>query len=176
MHIIKISPAGFKIILSKDDLQKYWVGNIFENTDASGAFFEEIIERTNTLYGNPFIEGAIDAEFFESKDGGGELFLCSSKNQIKSTVYQFTTRDSDNLFMLCSRLNRLSEHEKSTLFLQDGLYCLIIFCPRRKNNLVSIIKEYGSCNEAGKLVLWQLEEHAKLLCRDTAIETLSAFT
>ena len=84
MHIIKISPMSFKIILSKKDLQRHGVNNILEHADISGDFFAEIIEETNRLYGNPFDEGPLDADFFESKDGGGELFISKRKTQKKN--------------------------------------------------------------------------------------------
>ena len=91
MHIIKITPCSFKIVLSKEDLKRHGIDNILEHADLSGDFFADIIEQTNRLYGSPFKEGAIDAEFFEGKDGGGELFICSSKKVCKSTFYIFTT-------------------------------------------------------------------------------------
>ena len=176
MEIIKIGSACFKIILSKDDLQKYGAENKFENKDTLETFFEDIIHQTNEMYGYPFSESAIDAEFFESKDGGGELFLSTAKQHGKSSAVILSTGECDNLFLLCSRLKTMAEHEKSSLFTENGIYFLVIFPSKRNDNIIPVAKEFGKCVEAGKLKLWHLEEHARLLCQDNAIEVLSSFT
>ncbi|MBR2021512.1 MAG: adaptor protein MecA [Clostridia bacterium] len=163
MHIIKISPVSFKIILSKEDLMRHGVENILNHADISGDFFGEIIEQTNRLYGNPFVEGAIDAEFFESKDGGGELFLVSSKKSIKSTTYLFRTESSDALISLCRRLSEQSTIAESRLFFDEGKYSLILLCQKGDDFLVSLMKEYGTVSEISLLQRWLLEEHARLI-------------
>lgn len=173
MHIIKITPMSFKIILSKEDLQRHGVDNIIEKNDLSGDFFAEIIEKTNALYGNPFTEGAIDAEFFASKDGGGELFICSSKSVNKSTTYLFRTESSDSLVSLCARLAASSLPYDSKLYYENGRYNLLLFYGKRDDFLVSCMKEYGSAAEISKLQMWLLLEHSRIICDKNAVERLS---
>lgn len=173
MHIIKISPVSFKIILSKEDLMRHGVDNILNHADISGDFFEEIIEETNRLYGNPFVEGAIDAEFFESKDGGGELFLVSSKKSIKSSTYLFRTESSDALISLCRRLSEQGTLFDSKLFFEGGKYSLILFCQKGNDFLVPQMKEYGTASEITLLQRWLIEEHARLIIDKGAIEHIS---
>lgn len=173
MHIIKISPVSFKIVLSKEDLVRHGVDNILNHADISGDFFEEIIYETNRLYGNPFNEGAIDAEFFESKDGGGELFLYSSKKAGKKTTYLFRTNSSDSLVSLCLRLSGHHIPSDSRLFYDDGKYNLLLFYPKRDDLLLSCMKEYGTAFEVSRLQCWLLEEHAKVVLDKGAVEQIS---
>lgn len=173
MHIIKISPHSFKIVLSKEDLMRHGVDNILDNTDISGDFFAEIIEETNRIYGSPFKEGAIDAEFFESKDGGGELFICSSTKVCKSIFYLFTAHDIENLISLCKRLYSNYIYNDSRLYFNDGKYSLLIHCPKRDITLFSILKEYGNASEITKFCIWLIEEHAQFLINENAIKTIA---
>ncbi len=172
MHIIKITPVSFKIILSKEDLQKHGVENILEDERYSGEFFAEIIDRTNTLYGSPFKEGAVDAEFFASKEGGGELFIsCSQKNNSHVT-YLFKTKSLDNLISLCCRLLRCHSHKSSTLYYEEEIYCLLLTFDAKNDLVFSRIKEYGHLKASGEFERWSLEEYGKLLIKDNAIEQL----
>ena len=134
MHIIKITPKSFKIILSKEDLQRYGVENILESPDISGELFTEIIERTNTLFGHPFTEGAIDAEFFESKDGGGELFITKHIHKNEDTVYVFTAKESDRIYMLCKRLGQEEFITESRLYHDGNVYQLVLRLKDTNNN------------------------------------------
>lgn len=169
MHIIKITPVSFKIILSKEDLQRHGIDNILEKSDISGDFFAEIIDKTNALYGCPFTDGAIDAEFFESKDGGGELFLCQAKSAHKAITYLFRCQDLESLIALCKRLNTPDTKNDSRLYFDDGKYSLLIFCLERNGFLLSILKEYGSASEISRLQTWLLEEHANIIFSENAI-------
>ncbi len=171
MHIIKISPVSFKIVLSKDDLKRHGVENILNNPGFSSQFFADIIEETNRLYGAPFSEGAVDAEFFESKDGGGELFLCKSKR--KDTTYLFRTTDSDSLFDLCVRLSKNHLPSDSRLYLDEGRYSLVLFYPETDDFLLSCMKEYGKAAEISPVQKWLLEEHARTIIEKYAVERIS---
>ena len=175
MHIIKITPCSFKIVLSKEDLMRHGVDNILEHADLSGDFFADIIEETNRLYGSPFKEGAIDAEFFEGKDGGGELFICSSKKVHKSTFYLFTTYELENLISLCKRLVTKShiQNDNRLYFDNDGKYSLLIHCGKRDDTLVSVMKEYGNASEITKFKISVLEEHSLLLISENATRTIA---
>lgn len=173
MHIIKITPQSFKIVLSKDDLRRHGVENILHHADMSGEFFEEIIRETNRIYGSPFSEGSIDAEFFESKDGGGELFICSSKSTHKSIVYLFRTDNCENLIKLCKRLLHTKLPCGSKLFHDNGRYSLLLFYQCRDSILIPIMKEFGTASEISKLQIWLLEEHETVILDKDAIHTVA---
>lgn len=173
MHIIKITPKSFKIILSKEDLQRFGAGNIFDYPDMSGELFSEIIERTNALYGSPFTEGAVDAEFFESKDGGGELFITKHICESSDVTYVFEASCSDRLRSLCKRLRKMGLSGESRLFFDGNSYKLILKLKETEEITKAVIREYGELKKAGKMSLWQIEEHAKLICPSDAIENIS---
>ncbi len=173
MHIIKISPQSFKIVLSKDDLKRHGVENILHHADMSGDFFEEIIRETNRIYGSPFAEGAIDAEFFESKDGGGELFICSSKSSHKSITYLFRTDNCESLIKLCKRLMLSNPPCDSRLFHQDGRYSMLLFYQSRDSILIPVMKEFGTASEISKIQIWLLEEHESVIIDKDAIHTVA---
>lgn len=172
MHIIKITPVSFKIILTREDLQRYGVENILEDERYSGEFFAEIIDRTNSLYGCPFREGSVDAEFFASKDGGGELFLSSTRNNKTPHTYLFRTNSLDNLIVLCNYLAGTHLPQHSTLYFDDNIYCLLMEYEKRDDFLISRIREFGDLKTAGKLEIWLIEEHGKIIMQNHAIEQI----
>ena len=172
MHIIKITPHSFKIVLSKEDLKTHGVENILESKSFLGDFFAEIIEETNALYGNPFANGSVNAEFFESKDGGGELFISSSCIN-KEVTYLFMTRDFEILTNLCKRLAVSSTPVDSILFASDNGYSLLLYYTETEDFVFSCLKEYGEVVEANRLKQWMLYEHAKVLIDKKAVEHIS---
>jgi hypothetical protein len=167
MHIIKITPQSFKIILTNDEL----IRGKDEFCDISDDMFRHIIEETNRLYGNPFDRGTIDAEFFASKDGGGELFISLSK-QNENMYLAFTSKSSDDLLMLCRRLAKSSGTYKSTLYYGGGEYTLVIMC-EGGGFLLSLLKEYGNARRISPLSLWVLDEHAKKIVEGNAVGTIA---
>jgi len=175
MHIIKITPVSFKIILSKEDLQRHGVENILEDERYTGEFFAEIIDRTNALYGSPFEEGSVDAEFFASRDGGGELFISRSQKRNSHFTYLFKTKSLDNLISLCRQLPVYHSHKNSTLYYEEDIYCLLITFDTKNDFVFSRIKEYGHFKVSGEFERWSLEEHGKVLIKENAIEQLCLY-
>lgn len=171
MYIIKISPVSFKIVLSKDDLKRHGVENILNHPSACADFFADIIDETNRLYGAPFSEGAVDAEFFESKEGGGELFLSKSKRD--GATYHFKTKHLDSLICLCKRLSQNRPPSDSKLFFGDDCYSLVLFYSQSERLVMSILKEYGKASEINQFGHWLLEEHKKVLIAQNAVEQIN---
>lgn len=172
MHIIKISPVSFKIILTKEDLQRCGVNNIFEHSELSGDFFAEIIDETNRLYGNPFTSGSLDADFFESKDGGGELFI-SKRVKPENSIYIFTTEIIENLIMLCKRLYTLNIKDDKGLYFCNGKYSLLVCFEKSDFMLFSVMSEYGNVSRATKLDIWHIQEHANVIIEKNAVGTFA---
>ena len=170
MHIIKITPQSFKIILTKEDLARDRE-NITEETDISEEFFRKIINETNRLYNNPFAQGTIDAEFFASRDGGGELFISRVKEN-KNTNLAFVTSSSDCLTMLCKRLAHKRNTYKSTLYHNGEKYTLVIM-GESDGILLSLMKEYGDAKEISPFFVWALDEHEEKIICDDAIGTIA---
>lgn len=174
MHIIKISPQSFKIILSKSDIEKY--GELpFETADYNRRFFEDIIHKTGMLYGLSLSEETIDANFFESKDGGGELFL--SVGCGKESTYIFSTDNTEVLIGLCKCLASSGTHIPSTLYSDGGVYRLALRLCTKNAMTLAVIREYGNIEKSGDFEVWYLDEHAKVLCGENAVEKIaSSFT
>ena len=172
MHIIKISPVSFKIVLTKEDLQRCGVSNILEHSELSGDFFAEIIDETNRLYGNPFTGGLLDADFFESKNGGGELFI-SKRVKSENSIYIFTTEIIENLIMLCKRLYTLNIKDDKGLYFCNGKYSLLIYSEKERAILFSILSEYGNVSMATKLDIWHIQEHADAVIKENAVSTFA---
>lgn len=178
MHIIKITPVSFKIILTKEDLQRHGIEHIssYSGYDGfDGDFFAEIIEKTNTLYGCPFKEGAVDAEFFESKDGGGELFICRARHIGKTVIYLFEAENSENLFLLCNKLKNTGTTNDSRLYFYNGKYSLLLLFEEKNDFVLSILKEFGNAEKISKLQMWVVEEHASIILEENAIETITEY-
>ena len=176
MHIIKISPVSFKIILTKEDLTRHGVENILHHTELCGDFFEEIIRETTLRFENPFRDGAIDAEFFESKDGGGELFITRGKRKSKNATYLLSCGDIERIFSLCQALYDSSfKPYKSRLFYDGENYQLLLTYKNDDSFISSFLKEYGNVSQANKLQIWVIEEHSKPLIKENAVGTISGF-
>ena len=170
MHIIKITPHSFKIILTKDELEKHGE-SILENKELSKQFFMHIIDETNRLYDNPFAQGSIDAEFFESKDGGGELFISKITSE-NGFSYLYSTKNLENLISLCKRLCD-NPPQKSRLYCENDTFFLVMHFDVHNTFTLPSIKEYGDCHKISKLKSWFLEEHADVIIRENAVQTTS---
>ena len=169
MHIIKITPRSFKIILTKDEL----IRGKDDISDISDDMFRHIIDEANRLYNNPFTGGTIDAEFFASKDGGAELFLTKGPDKTENAVYLFKTDSSDILISLCKHLKSKGFTYASRLYFHDDIYKLAI-SPTDKNNLFShLLSEYGEAKKISPLQKWILDEHARIIISDHAVNILS---
>lgn len=174
MHIIKISPKSFKIILTKDDLAFSGADSAYESYGFSKEFFTKIIDEANRKYGADFGSGVIDASFFEDKCGGGELFLCESGSCDYPDAYAFFTKDSDGIIRLCKRIKPLLSDTYSSLYCNECEYALLLSLCDDKDFLLSVIKEYGECKKISRFEMWALQEHSKALIESKAIDVLSA--
>ena len=176
MHIIKISPVSFKIILTKEDLTRHGVENILNHAELCSDFFEEIIQKTNLLFENPLGEGAIDAEFFESKDGGGELFITGREKSQENTTFIFTANDSEEIFLLCKRLDTPEAKPIKSRLFSDGKNYNLLLTYKNENKLIpSVLKEYGNVSQANRLRIWIIEEHSRPLIENDAVGVISGF-
>ena len=168
MHIIKITPKSFKIILTKDEL----VRGKDDIPDITDEMLKKIITETNRLYDNPFAYGTVDAEFFASKDGGGELFISKTSENGKDTCLCFVTDSSDNLSALCHRLSALDATYKSTLYLHNENYTLVL-ADVNAPLLEPILHEYGKAEKVSPLRLWIIDEHAHKIIEDNAVSLIA---
>ena len=169
MHIIKITSVSFKIILTKEDVDKYCKKYVLNDKIDSYGFYAEIKDKTDALFDYPFDELSVDAEFFESKDGGGELFLTAIP-KIKLHNYIFLTKDSDVLSSLCLRLVKFKMPVESKLYFNNDCYNLLVkFEEMPDEVIVGVMNEYGECNIVEDIYDWYLQEHAKCIFENDAL-------
>ncbi len=172
MQIIKISPKSFKIILTKDDLTLSGMENTYDYLGFSKEFFAKVIDEANEKYGADFGCGVIDAEFFEDKYGGGELFLHEAHALSSTNAYAFYAQQSEILIRLCKRLGKgVSD---STLYCGDNIYILMLFLCDGSDFLQATIKEFGTLKKLSDFGVWEIQEHSRILIKDSAIEILAS--
>lgn len=172
MHIIKISSASFKIILTKEDVEKYRKKYVADDKIDSYGFFCEIKEKTDWLFDYPFDDLSVNAEFFQSKDGGGELFF-TAKPRKSVHNYCFKTTDSDMLFKMCTRLSCEKTCCESKLCFYDNNYCLVLsFDDVPGEIIIGIMSEYGDVFKCTQLYIWHLQEHGKSIFELDAVNNV----
>ena len=135
--------------------------------------FTDIIEEAGSMYGIRFDSDTIDAKFFESKDGGGELFLRTCTSENNSNTYLFKTDSSESLLMLCKDLNCRTECYESSLYYHGGYYYLVMHFPCSGPLLLPHLGEYGDVKKAEDMDIWFLSEHAKVIIENNAAERFS---
>lgn len=172
MQIIKITPHSFKIILTKDDLRQVGAENIIQDA-ADRDFLREIIDKTNEMYDHPFDAGTINAEFFESKDGGAELFLFTSGYRTSDETYILTTDTVESILPLCNVLANDKKLNESSLYCSNNIYYLFLVYAYADRFTSARLMEYGSFSKASKLLMWHITEHAKVIFENNALERLA---
>ena len=172
MHIIKISSASFKIILTKEDVEKYSKKYVSDDKIDSYGFFCEIKDKTDSLFDYPFDALSVSAEFFQSKDGGGELFL-TAKQKPCIHNYCFKTQSSDMLFKMCNSIGKRMKDFESKLYFYNNLYHIILCFENTPDEfLIALMSEYGEISKCLPILEWHLSEHAKCIFNVDAIERI----
>lgn len=176
MYIIKISDDSYKVILSKEDLNKYGE-NVFEGGENSKRFFSEVLTRVAENGYREKNACIAHAEFFEDKFGGGELFLSLGKALEHHSRYVFSSKSIDNVIGVCEMLSKACRCVSSRLLANEGMYYLLIFTQKEIPHIGGILGEFGNYMKAEKLLIWLLEEHCRVLINSDAVEKLcGAFT
>ena len=168
MYIIKISDLSYKIILSQSDFQKYGT-DIFDGGEVSKTFFYDVIEKVNSEHTAVKKSSVIQADFFEDKFGGGELFLYFSDTSRHSSTYILQSRDFEDIITACKIINEKSPSTQSKLFYKDGLFYLALYCNEKEKEPFPALYEMGKLFKADNLFLWHLEEHASTLMEANAV-------
>ena len=174
MYIIKISSDSYKIILSKEDLNEYG-SNVFDGGESSKRFFSVILEKVASSHQNSVKSCIAHAEFFEDKFGGGELFLCLCAEKADLCGYKFSSGYIEDIVSVCKAVENMGIDTSSKLFECNGLYHIFFFTSKDNLRLKNIISEYGECKNAEKILLWQIEEHGRVLLASDASKKLCLY-
>ena len=173
MYIIKITPHSFKVVLSKNDLVTFGKNKNFNDNKIPKAFLGRLLKKAKNEHGISFDTDLVEAEFFQSKDGGGELFVNSYPSKENSVTYIFSTDNFENLVYLCKRYSHLSIIYQSRLIKAEKRYCLVLYMQRNDNFLISGIGEYGDVVKVSKGKIMRICEQGKIICKNRAIQCIA---
>ena len=173
MHIIKISPDSFKVILSKSDMEKYGSAS-FDGSDNSKKMLNHILSLLKNK-DKSCAGGITHAEFFEDKFGGGELFLRLSPNTGKAARYIFSSKSIESIIEASKVIASKYGNVSSRLFCFDGFYRLLVFSKIPLPMITSRLGEFGQCRKAEKSDIWLTEEHGTVLIPCRAVEKVIEF-
>ncbi len=174
MQIIKITPRCFKAILSKNDLGAYGEKDL-SDYKWQKALLCRVISKARQLYGSEFSKKNLYAEFFQSKDGGGEIFITSKEQASATFVYLFKTQSFENLVLLCKRLYSLKKPVRSSLYLYKGNYCLTVFGDEKSTYIKNILAEYGSAELTSQNKMLHIAEFGKKICANNAVSCFATY-
>lgn len=171
MYIIKISDSNYKIILSKTDLSKYG-SDVFGGGITSKAFFTEILEKLADDKGKLKRDCIANAEFFEDKFGGGELFISIKSNSSYFRRYIFYGKSIEEIITVSNVILQHGIDASSKLIYLNGIYHLIIFSQEENRLLTCVIGEFGKYKSASRLEVWHLEEHGRTIFNHGALREI----
>ena len=77
MELIRITDQKLKIMLTPSDISLYELNNDSPDTDHSPRGIRRLLVELRQRFGVHFDDSRISAQYFPSKSGGGELFVCS---------------------------------------------------------------------------------------------------
>ena len=195
MELIVINENKLKITLSECDMKQYSLDCEtldYDNTETRRAFWN-ILDEVKHQTGFDAASQKVFIQLYPSKEGGCEMYVTKlgiSKGQKdadshrlkplhhRQVAYSFPSLD--RLTAVCKRLCEIGFSDKSSAWhsmLERGQYYLIIDEPEENAYLPlsesSFIFEYGK-RENLKNTLLFLHEHASCICKDKAVEVLSA--
>ena len=202
MEYILINESKLKIICEKEDLLPYGINaEALEYSDASSRkFIEVLLEEAKAKHGFETSKYRVLIQLFPDTDGGCEIFVSklgllkkeSETTEKKENIQKrasiepmkkiFFFEKLDFLLEACKRLSFLPHCKKSSVFYiaEKGYYLYF------EHNTVGELEEYGinTLNEYSFMLeygeaqnekenLPYLNEYAKCICKENAVEILS---
>lgn len=196
MEYILINDSKLKVICEEDDLAPYGISaDRIEYGDASARkFIEETLKRAKRDLGFETERHRVLIQLFPSSDGGCEIFISklgalekegtraievSQKALTQKRLYFF--EKLDYLLEVCKRLSFLPPCKESSAYYLDSLGYYLYIETEDIDGLsahgIDTLDEYSFILEYGEpknvtLVLPTLNEYARKLCPERAIEAL----
>ncbi len=205
MELIKISDQRLKIMLTPLDLTEYELSE--EQLDSGHAFsqssFRRLLGDVRRRLDFSFEGHRLSVQYFPSRSGGGEMFLCSLPEEaadlsdsptaqlesatttelqkpvpcsfVRDGAYRFEKLDS--LLAACHRMQRVGYIGESEAFRDDaGRYYLLIRTP--SSSPFTLPPELEFLSEYGQvenpaLLRLYFREHGTLICSPDAVERLA---
>ncbi len=195
MELIKVNTAKLKVILTPNDIQELDIdSNSFDSSShLSQKAFRNILLKAKEKVGFDAYGCKLYADYFPSRDGGGELYLtrkakilpeedsntsyrkkCILNTQNHTSQSYIVIPDNlDTLISLCQKLSCDGFSFESTLYYHKGKYYLYIYNCQNKTDIPCYICEYGNVFFADSTRLFYLLEHADTLCKTNAVKIIA---
>ncbi len=184
MTIDNINENRIKIDLTDDEIYLLFGG--YEKIDYSN---EQSKHTLNLLFKKavPNGEFPLDCEklLIEVKpaNGGCSIFITKMYNDTprrykrvnKKHTYLLNFSDSENMIRGICELNRNNSFDdtKSKLYKFEDNYCVIIYCDKNIDEILTHIKEYGCEIYKSSVTVAKVTEYGKSICNGFAIRELS---
>ena len=186
MEWIRISNNKLKIMLSAEDVRRYALTPPQE-ADAlpDRSAFRAILTDVRGICGFDATEDKVYIQMYPSKEGGCELFLTkmgllTPKDATpalpvlhKAGQAVFLIDTTDGLLCVCRALKARHYQGKSAVWLYETGQYLLLLAEGDERRAFDFVAEFGRRCPAADFLPF-LPEHGRPVCRENAVETLSA--
>ncbi len=188
LKIEMLDQQTVKVILSQLDMEELSI--TYEELDYSRPDTRKIIlqllRRVREKTELDFTKGKLFIEAFPSQEGGCVLYLNLIEQTLSKNRHEFSTplifsfSNIEELSKLCNKLLTRYHHLilKSALYhhTEESKYILMIYSYYKLDDkLIAIVKEHGTLIGKGNIKKCIIDEHAKLIMKEQAIETVAKY-
>lgn len=182
MRISKLSKYTFKVILTKEDIQRLNVnaGYLSRGDDSTKLLISRLVDIIERSLGIKISKTKLFVEVFEDENDGCIVYLCGSEelapsdDNITEAVFSLSF---DKLFDLSKKLLKTGEEYSSSLYYDNG-YRLIVTFKKSPSDLPMaisrLIKKYGASYRTVDILF--TKEHFSPLCENGAVEKILSAT
>lgn len=188
LQIEPLDHQTVKIILSERDMRQF--GLTYESMDYNDSTTRKVIldllQQVHQATQIDMSQGKLFIEAFPDETGGCILYLnllapgpsSPLSNDSPCSPIAIFLPSLDQLTGVCKLLNTRHKHSilKSSLYRSSRQYLLILYpCSKNVGRLCAAIHEFNASTAKGYIVAGSIHERNKLLIKNKAIETVSAF-
>lgn len=194
MELILISDSKLKIMLSRQDMERYELCSEeidYDSTETRRAFWQ-ILDEAKHKTGFDAAREKVFIQLYPSREGGCEMYvtkvgvipalaaeLSTPPAEVRvGRIGHYRFEGADALLRVCAILLSSGYHgESSAYLLDDGSYALLIreiggaHSYAGAPDTYSFIEEFGT-RERGQDKKFYLKEHGKCLCDGDAVQKL----
>lgn len=204
MELIRISDHKLKIMLTPSDMRHFELNaeSLEEDGERMHKGFRSLLGEVRRQTDFSGDESRISVRYFPSREGGCEMFISYSPSEgenapllsgedaektsllphpssggfLRECAYRFSALP--DLLSACQRLAARGFHgESQALCDEQGqvylLFSVLSASPFSLPEELDFLAEYGSVENAARLKLY-IEEHGRVFCPSSAVETLGA--
>ncbi len=196
MELIQISDTKLKIMLNKDDIERYDIdlSNVsYSSTETRRAFWS-ILDEVKHQIGFDAASERVLVQLYPSREGGGEMFvtklglltytdetdegtegIVECLPHDRTLVYTFNS--VGDLIAACRLASNAGHISQSTAWIDDIGKCYLFALGDAQASmeyLCGLMSEYGTAEEFMSADTY-IKEHGRQLCVGDAVEKLASF-